>query len=420
MLAVFFYENGLTVEGVELGYTNVHMEEENQQQENNINQESEQPQSDAPKSKKGLVIILLIVSLLIVSGAIAGYYYLSSLSESEIPTPPSSTTTVENVEETVVKSQSIESVFIAYNECTTISCFEGHLDGFMLEQLNSGIDVSDEKKLEVLKAQQFASYKGRTELNKNYGAYFVSDYTPKVNDGLIGGIVIVHLFENINGEWKLYHRLNPESVTPELTPNIIENKDLSVDTDGDGLTDYEETNTYFTNPVVKDTDGDSHSDGDEIEAGYNPLGEGIYQGIIEYQTYTNGELGLKFDHPVGTKILVTKNASDDPILRICSDENILDETCAFQIGGNEIRISTTNETNIEEIKYQYSNDPESKRIEESITVAGLPAKKVTVFGSVKLILYWAQVINDGKLYTLLIVNEKRNANQIISSLEFIK
>nr|WP_069131084.1 OmpA family protein [Rhodohalobacter halophilus] len=39
---------------------------------------------------------------------------------------------------------------------------------------------------------------------------------------------------------------------------------LDPDTDGDGLTDYEEVNTYGTDPLNEDTDGDGLSDGDEV------------------------------------------------------------------------------------------------------------------------------------------------------------
>ena len=46
--------------------------------------------------------------------------------------------------------------------------------------------------------------------------------------------------------------------------------DYSTDTDHDGLTDYEERNTYFTDPNKADTDGDTVTDGDEIAAGFDP------------------------------------------------------------------------------------------------------------------------------------------------------
>ena len=39
---------------------------------------------------------------------------------------------------------------------------------------------------------------------------------------------------------------------------------LNPDTDGDGLSDGDEVNTYFTNPLNPDTDGDGLSDGDEV------------------------------------------------------------------------------------------------------------------------------------------------------------
>jgi len=46
------------------------------------------------------------------------------------------------------------------------------------------------------------------------------------------------------------------------------------DTDGDGLSDYDEVVYWKTDPLKADTDGDSYSDGQEVKAGYNPLGAG--------------------------------------------------------------------------------------------------------------------------------------------------
>lgn len=55
---------------------------------------------------------------------------------------------------------------------------------------------------------------------------------------------------------------------PEDDPNYL------LDTDEDGLTDYDEINLYGTNPNSYDTDNDGYTDGDEVEAGYNPNGPG--------------------------------------------------------------------------------------------------------------------------------------------------
>jgi len=66
------------------------------------------------------------------------------------------------------------------------------------------------------------------------------------------------------------------SVTPSpvasasSTPNA---ESEVLDLDADGLTAAEER-FYGTNPEVADTDGDSFKDGDEVRAGYDPLGPG--------------------------------------------------------------------------------------------------------------------------------------------------
>lgn len=50
--------------------------------------------------------------------------------------------------------------------------------------------------------------------------------------------------------------------------------DENIDSDSDGLTDYDEYKVYETDPAKPDTDGDSYTDGEEIKSGYNPLGSG--------------------------------------------------------------------------------------------------------------------------------------------------
>ena len=46
------------------------------------------------------------------------------------------------------------------------------------------------------------------------------------------------------------------------------------DTDGDGLPDSAETMLFETDPNNPDTDGDGYPDGEEVDNGYNPLGDG--------------------------------------------------------------------------------------------------------------------------------------------------
>lgn len=53
----------------------------------------------------------------------------------------------------------------------------------------------------------------------------------------------------------------------QTNPNLL-------DSDFDGLSDYEEVRVYGSNPLNTDTDGDGYSDGDEVKNGYSPSGEG--------------------------------------------------------------------------------------------------------------------------------------------------
>lgn len=56
------------------------------------------------------------------------------------------------------------------------------------------------------------------------------------------------------------------------------------DTDGDGLSDYDELNIYKTSPYLADTDGDGLKDGDEVKAGTDPncpKGKTCGQGLLD-------------------------------------------------------------------------------------------------------------------------------------------
>lgn len=52
------------------------------------------------------------------------------------------------------------------------------------------------------------------------------------------------------------------------------------DTDGDGLSDYEEKYIYGTNFKNSDSDGDGMKDGDEVKKGRNPLGPGTLKDLF--------------------------------------------------------------------------------------------------------------------------------------------
>lgn len=81
--------------------------------------------------------------------------------------------------------------------------------------------------------------------------------------------------------------------------NVYGTNPLTVDTDGDSLSDAEEVQTFGTNPVSMDTDGDGLDDGWEIEFGFDPLtgseagsdtdGDGLTN-LDEYSAGTNPRL----------------------------------------------------------------------------------------------------------------------------------
>jgi len=48
----------------------------------------------------------------------------------------------------------------------------------------------------------------------------------------------------------------------------------NLDSDGDVLSDYDEVNIFGTDPLLVSSDNDTYSDGQEIMSGYNPLGDG--------------------------------------------------------------------------------------------------------------------------------------------------
>lgn len=54
-----------------------------------------------------------------------------------------------------------------------------------------------------------------------------------------------------------------------------------LDTDGDGLTDRAEIRIYFSNPLLADTDKDGYRDGDEVRNFYNPAGPGRLIDIVD-------------------------------------------------------------------------------------------------------------------------------------------
>jgi hypothetical protein len=92
-------------------------------------------------------------------------------------------------------------------------------------------------------------------------------------------VVIVVIFSGTNllNSLKTPFAVNPENVKLALNFNSntnSENLDVAslslLDTDKDGLSDYEEMSVYGTSRYIPDSDSDGISDGDEVKAGTDP------------------------------------------------------------------------------------------------------------------------------------------------------
>lgn len=71
---------------------------------------------------------------------------------------------------------------------------------------------------------------------------------------------------------------------------------LPLDSDGDGLSDYLEINTYFTDPFDPDSDNDGMPDGWEVRHGFNPQANGDQNSDADLDGLTNGtEYALGLD-----------------------------------------------------------------------------------------------------------------------------
>ncbi|MFA5188431.1 MAG: hypothetical protein WC460_03660 [Patescibacteria group bacterium] len=66
-----------------------------------------------------------------------------------------------------------------------------------------------------------------------------------------------------------------QNTQPAVVVSTVADSLYNLDTDNDGLADFEEYYIYNTDPFKPDTDGDGYNDGLEVSTGYNPLGSGL-------------------------------------------------------------------------------------------------------------------------------------------------
>lgn len=101
-------------------------------------------------------------------------------------------------------------------------------------------------------------------------------------------------------------------------------KDLylkSVDTDRDGLSDYDEINVHRTSPTNPDTDVDEWSDGEEIQKGTDPNATNPRPNALFLNNTINNTLSKSGDNVTITMKLDINNKPIEPINVILEDSN---------------------------------------------------------------------------------------------------
>ncbi len=88
---------------------------------------------------------------------------------------------------------------------------------------------------------------------------------------------------------------NQDQVSATEQQNETQN---DVDSDGDRLNDAAETDTYQTNPLLSDTDGDGFDDKTEIDNGFDPL---VDQSKTGTETETDETNNTATETPTDTK-----------------------------------------------------------------------------------------------------------------------
>jgi hypothetical protein len=334
------------------------------------------PQNNNPKKKsgKGLIIALYTLIALVVVGGAGAVWYLFFYDNSPIvpevnkviPVIPS----LQPTSTTPVVAEGVDVKFVARD--TT-----GNEVGYVNMKL-AATDVplaNDIKATSLLpdqmtgRAQQaigavysFSSVSG-DQLNFSEPVSFEFHYVEpdnltskkenslqiaeEISDGgwkyiantsldIVANVLTVKWSELPQGRVTILSNLDEELLAPLPTSTTTTTSEefittpltKTTDSDGDGLTDVEET-LYQTNASLPDTDNDGYIDGLELEKGYNPTGEGTLESASLVKKYISDELKFNILYPAtwlatggsGEIKTVTFESNQDDFIQISTQEN---------------------------------------------------------------------------------------------------
>ncbi len=128
----------------------------------------------------------------------------------------------------------------------------------------------------------------------------------------------------------------------------------SMDTDGDRISDGEEVSTYKTNPLEKDTDGDGYYDGVEISSGHDPLDSDAgalienEEGQVESNVLTDmieaAENGEEIDLSKFGDAEITEDSIRDLGITLGADPDDIESFELPEIADSEIKIGEDSST----------------------------------------------------------------------------
>jgi hypothetical protein len=178
-----------------------------------------------------------------------------------------------------------------------------------------------------------SSHHQESHQNERRPSFFQS--LPKLQRNSFVFLSVLSLAVLILWIWQLNFRLSSPFRVPSEANVVLDEEAaafekllLNNDTDGDGLTDYEENSLYNTSAYLADTDGDGLSDRVEIEQGSDPL-------CAPGQACNNSDAIVINDDPVVNnlnteeanaqqlRVLLLESGADAQMLEQLSDDDLL-------------------------------------------------------------------------------------------------